>query len=338
MVEATLPSKITATYTIPTPEKEGEQFVGWYDNAEGTGSALITLPVGYDGTVYAIWSTAKPVDVEWVLNGGKVVKEVTTTTPGTAVKVPTQEELWDSFNAAAGFGLGELSSITVVNTIAGKATAANLDAVFAKAEWKWLKEYIMTAQNAQVGNLVPNSFDGTGKQRTVPELTNEMAPEVDNTATRWRYSVAAFFLQTQCQAYPPTADFAAAGKPEAWGPAYQKAHGATDGTTTTTLVEVELPKWITGSAYTIPTPVKENDTFIGWYENSRGAGAAITVLPVGYQGTIYAIWESMGIATDVEALRPELDVNAPMYDIMGRQVDETYRGIIIQNGNKYLLR
>ena len=338
MVEATLPSKITATYTIPTPEKEGEQFVGWYDNAEGTGSALITLPVGYDGTVYAIWSTAKPVDVEWVLNGGKVVKEVTTTTPGTAVKVPTQEELWDSFNAAAGFGLGELSSITVVNTIAGKATAANLDAVFAKAEWKWLKEYIMTAQNAQVGNLVPNSFDGTGKQRTVPELTNEMAPEVDNTATRWRYSVAAFFLQTQCQAYPPTADFAAAGKPEAWGPAYQKAHGATDGTTTTTLVEVELPKWITGSAYTIPTPVKENDTFIGWYENSRGAGAAITVLPVGYQGTIYAIWESMGIATDVEAVRPALDVNAPMYDVLGHQVDATYRGIIIQNGNKYLLR
>jgi hypothetical protein len=33
-----------------------------------------------------------------------------------------------------------------------------------------------------------------------------------------------------------------------------------------------------------------------------------------------------------------LDVNAPMYDIMGRQVDETYRGIIIQNSNKYLLR
>ena len=33
-----------------------------------------------------------------------------------------------------------------------------------------------------------------------------------------------------------------------------------------------------------------------------------------------------------------LDNNAPMYDVLGRQVDENYRGIVIQNGNKYLLR
>lgn len=32
----------------------------------------------------------------------------------------------------------------------------------------------------------------------------------------------------------------------------------------------------------------------------------------------------------------ELDVNAPMYDILGRQVDETYRGVVIQNGKKFL--
>ena len=339
-VEAQLPTKITATYTLPTPVKDGYAFLGWYDNADAMGNALTSLPVGFDGTVYAIWSDTEVTNskVIWVLNGGKVVKEVTTTTPGTAVKVPTQEELWDSFNAAAGFGLGELSSITVVNTIAGKATAANLDAVFAKAEWKWLKEYIMTAQNAQVGNLVPNSFDGTGKQRTVPELTNEMAPEVDNTATRWRYSVAAFFLQTQCQAYPPTADFAAAGKPEAWGPAYQKAHGDTQIETKTELVEVELPTQITVASYIIPTPIKENDTFIGWYDNNNGTGTALTELPFGYNGTVYAIWESMGTTTELENIRPTLDTNAPMYDLLGRQVNATYRGIIIQNGNKYLLR
>ena len=33
-----------------------------------------------------------------------------------------------------------------------------------------------------------------------------------------------------------------------------------------------------------------------------------------------------------------LDVDAPMYDVMGRQVDNTYKGIVIQNGHKYLLR
>lgn len=34
----------------------------------------------------------------------------------------------------------------------------------------------------------------------------------------------------------------------------------------------------------------------------------------------------------------QLDLNAPMYDVLGRQVDKTYKGIVIQNGHKYLLR
>jgi hypothetical protein len=44
-------------------------------------------------------------------------------------------------------------------------------------------------------------------------------------------------------------------------------------------------------------------------------------------------------STDVEqVVSPVLDVEAPMYDILGRQVDATYRGIVIQNGNKFILR
>lgn len=324
--EVTLPSKITATYTIPTPVKDGADFLGWYDTNDVTGTKLTTLPAGYDGTVYAIWSDAKEPDVEWVLNGGKVVKEVTTTTPGTEVKVPTQEELWTSFKATAGLTtLGTLEEIKAkgegqphtsgdtpcgCRVICGKLTAAEVQTVFGKAEWKWLQTYIMSVQS---------------------DLTDDL------TAAAWRYAIAAFFLQSQHSAWPASADFTEAGKPEKWGPAYQKANGATEGTTTTTLVEVELPKWITGSAYTIPTPVKDGDTFIGWYENNNATGAALTVLPVGYKGTVYAIWKS-NVSTGVEDVRPELDLNMPMYDIIGRQVDASYRGIVIQNGNKYLLR
>ena len=44
--------------------------------------------------------------------------------------------------------------------------------------------------------------------------------------------------------------------------------------------------------------------------------------------------------TSVEDIKTTtgLDLNAPMYDVVGRQVDASYRGIIIQNGNKYLLK
>ena len=35
---------------------------------------------------------------------------------------------------------------------------------------------------------------------------------------------------------------------------------------------------------------------------------------------------------------PAMDRNAPMYDILGRKVNDTYQGIVIQNGYKYMLK
>ncbi len=63
----------------------------------------------------------------------------------------------------------------------------------------------------------------------------------------------------------------------------------------------------------------------------------VTTEDGGYQDflTIYA-----GTYTSVEDVKAptSLDLNAPMYDVLGRQVDKDYRGVIIQNGNKYLLK
>ena len=314
-----LPEEITgSSYTIPTPTRTGYVFLGWYDNPNGTGTPLTVLPAGWKGTVYALWREAK---VTWELNGGKVVKELT---GADAVQVPTQEELWSSYKEAAGItALGTLEEIASkgagqphsdANTpcgcriICGKLAAANVQAAFGKAEWKWLQTYIMSVQTS---------------------LTDDL------TAAAWRYAIAAFFLQSIHDSWPVSENFAQAGKPEAWGPAYQAAHA--NSSAGTTVVEVELPSKIEGEPYTIPTPVKDGDEFVGWYDNANGSGTALTVLPVGYDGTVYAIWKS-NVSTSVENVRPALDINAPMYDVLGRQVDATYRGIIIQNGNKYLLR
>lgn len=47
-----------------------------------------------------------------------------------------------------------------------------------------------------------------------------------------------------------------------------------------------------------------------------------------------------GVGTALEDVTApaQLDMSAPMYDILGRQVDNTYKGIVIQNGKKYLLQ
>jgi uncharacterized repeat protein (TIGR02543 family) len=281
-----LPEEITGSpYTIPTPTRTGYVFLGWYDNPNGTGTPLTVLPVGWKGTVYAKWREAI---VTWVLNGGKVVKELT---GADAVQVPTQEELWSSYKTAAGItSLGTLEEIASKGAgqphnsaetpcgcriICAKLTAAGVQAAFGKAEWTWLKEYIMSVQTS---------------------LTNDL------TAAAWRYAIAAFFLQSIHDSWPVSENFAEAGKPEAWGPAYQAAHA--DSSVGTTYEEVELPSKIEGEPYTIPTPTKDGDTFIGWYDNALGTGTALTVLPVGYDGTVYAIWQS-GIATDAEHVQVE---------------------------------
>jgi uncharacterized repeat protein (TIGR02543 family) len=247
------------------------------------------------------------------------VKEVTTTVPGNDVAVPTNEELWEAFKPyyQEYYGLTRADQpITAVSTFA----PAKMCEIMTKddSEYKWLGDYI-TEVSADQGYT----------------LTND--PAADGMEALWRWSVHSFFNCEQRTSWPKTADFSTAGKPEAWGGAYQKAHGGTQTETKTEYVEVELPSKIT-AAYTIPTPVKDGDTFVGWYDNNDGTGVALTVLPVGYDGTVYAIWKS-NVSTDVEQVaRPKLDINAPMYDIMGRLVDTSYRGIIIQNGHKYLLR
>lgn len=45
-----------------------------------------------------------------------------------------------------------------------------------------------------------------------------------------------------------------------------------------------------------------------------------------------------GTAVEDVTAPAQLDMNAPMYDVLGRQVDKTYKGIVIQNGHKYLLQ
>ena len=281
-----LPEEITGSpYTIPTPTRTGYVFLGWYDNPNWTGDPLTVLPVGWKGTVYAKWREAV---VTWVLNGGKVLKELT---GADAVQVPTQEELWSSYKTAAGItSLGTLEEIASkgagqphnsadtpcgCRVICAKLTSTGVQAAFGKAEWKWLKTYIMSVQT---------------------DLTDDL------TAAAWRYAVAAFFLQSIHDSWPVSADFTNAGKPEAWGPAYQAAHA--DSSVGTTYEEIELPSKIMGEPYTIPTPTKDSDTFIGWYDNANGVGEKLTVLPVGYDGTVYAIWQS-SVGTEIGNVQAE---------------------------------
>ena len=80
----------------------------------------------------------------------------------------------------------------------------------------------------------------------------------------------------------------------------------------------------------------QNTALIIGHKNGT-AIVTVTTEDGGFQDMLTVI---VGEGTSVEDIKEAtgLDLNAPMYDVQGRQVDKNYRGIIIQNGNKYLLK
>ena len=80
--------------------------------------------------------------------------------------------------------------------------------------------------------------------------------------------------------------------------------------------------WNNGSVQSSDILVDENTCF-GWDATAKDA--------VAVDCAAQAIDE-------VETAAPQLDFNAPMYNILGQQVNASYRGVVIQNGHKYLLQ
>ena len=123
-VAGTLPSKIEGSaYTLPTPTKAGYAFQGWYDNAERQGTALTTLPIGYKGTVYAIWRTTS---VKWELNGGHVSEN---------------KLLWEDFQKTK---LGRSTFVPIENasTVINEVDDVTFHGYLSYDEYAWLGSYL----------------------------------------------------------------------------------------------------------------------------------------------------------------------------------------------------
>ena len=235
-VDGTLPSTITEEYRLPIPYKAGYAFLGWFDNPNGTGTPLTSIPARWKGTLYAIWRAA---NVKWELNGGHISEN---------------KLLWEDFQKTK-LGRNTLVPIenasTVINEVGGEAIYNHLSN--AEGGYKWLGDYLWPIiQDLNLG---------------------------DEGYKRWGVALNAFLNCTTYTYNAQTIDFTEAGKYDSWkGWATEEIRQ-----------KVTLPNQIT-SPYTIPTPEKEGATFQGWYNNPHGTGTALTTLPAGYEGTVYAIW------------------------------------------------
>ena len=275
-----------AEVTLTANPESGYKFVNWT-----SGETVVSTENPYKFTVtadVALVANFIKKTISYELNGGAFPE----------VKVPTNEELALVFKQeyAEYFAIEGLTDtdmkrevgnfIYVTNSKGGDA----IKFITENANWKWLHDYILTV----AGNI----------------------PEGTNVGFYWRANLDGFFHCKNAVAVGgvASADYTVAGKPEAWGAAYQAAHA------------VVLPTEPVAAPYTLPTPVKEGYKFVGWYDNAEGTGEPMTVIPAGWDGTLYAIWEVEGPATALENIAVE-----------GKVVKTIINGqlIIIKNGVQY---
>ena len=262
-----------------------------------TGEFTSFMGANFDLTISGKLPVVEPEVIAYELNGGEFP----------AVVVPTNAELWGTDTADVNgfmhyynhyYGLKRATQ--TIENVASFAYAQMQQIMTDEASaYKWLGDYVQSVATA------------AGKP-----LSTDMAAANESG---WRWSVWAFFNACAGKNGSVGIDFTEAGKPEAWGAAYQAAH------------EVVLPTEPVAEDYVLPTPVKEGYTFVGWYDNAEGTGEAYTVIPAGWAGTLYAIWEVEGPGTALENIAVE------NIAVEGKAVKAIVNGqlIIIKNGVQY---
>ena len=152
----------------------------------------------------------------------------------------------------------------------------NPEKAFENAEkWGWLKDYIIGVHAAQTADGA-TQLDATG------------------AGTAWRYAVAAFFACGHRASWPISANFAAAGLPEAFMPTWK--HGFVN------------PTEITEGEFVLNAPYKEGATFDGWYAAADFSGDKVTTINAETTGTLYAKWiEYIPTIAEVRALANDVE-------------------------------
>ena len=245
-----LPAQYTIAMPLPTPVKAEHNFLGWYN-----GTTKVEA-VDADMALAAKWERA-------VYNVEFVAPYAYPNPIYAADKDGMYANLNEDYNTfyRQNSNWGKLSTFTAITE--GMPTfGSKLDLTFFAdpvmgAKWGWLLEYCDTV-------VARANAEGAGL--TVPS-TN---------ASFMRYNVNAFFMNSVCPSWPKSADYATCGI-DAENQEWKKFWGY-DFALVDTIAE----------DYTLPAMYRKNYTFDGWFWEKDFSGAAVTVVPVKSNGTLYA--------------------------------------------------
>ena len=269
--------------TLPTPEKVGYTFKGWYADSECT-QLVTSIEAGLleNPTVYAAWQI-NTYKITYETNGGEF--QVDKTVP-----------LYDSFEDLVAAFLSDYASFYNISGLTaasffGKTNQYGPYGFFKNAEmnakWGWLAEYILT---------VAKSTNYVGKANLV------MGAGAANYNKYMRSNLAAFLQKAKLTNVTPVPmNFVNADCDALWAACPTKEIKVGIAAKYEYTVE-ELP-------LELATPVKGEAKFIGWYLNADLKNGKVEKLTIENLGDIklYARWSDSEIEFDTYEIEYELN-------------------------------
>ncbi|MBE6131403.1 MAG: hypothetical protein E7183_06740 [Erysipelotrichaceae bacterium] len=273
------------SFSLQTPYRNEDMFLGWYDNPEYTGEPIdsVTGTTKGDLVLYAKWRQKFTISYN-ILGGELTNQEPSTYFEGYTYSLPSPTR--DGYQFMGWYLNPEFTSEKIESIT--ENTQGNLD-LYAK----WAQEFSID-YNTSEGTLESkiNSYI-EGDEFTLP------------IPTRSNYEFKGWYLNSEF-----TGDTIESITKDTKGDLnlyakWAKISKITYDTRGGKLSEGAVTSYIEGESLTLPTPTRENDTFVGWYDNKELSGNPITEISIDAKGDmkLFAKWNSDVIAENQAATK-----------------------------------
>ena len=361
---ATLPERPTEATELPIPTREGYVFAGWYNNAEFTGEAITTVDATTKGTLYAKWEAeaipATAIEMSEIGLNMTVGETFTLTVAVTPEDASLEGLTWTSSDETlATVKDGVVTAVaptpayeyvTITATL-GELTATCDVAIYAALESIKFNTTEMDTELEYTDNLdIQLNFDIQPANASTDGIIVTSSNTAVATVEEQSFFGMTFFTMHVVGVGTTTLKVTTA-----------------DGKLSDELVITVTPPAVHATAVTVDkeeitlnvgdtyqlvatmTPADAVDV-IEWNSTKSGVATVenglVTAVGVG-EATIWitAGWEASATCkvtvndkgTGLENIA-ELDTNAPIYNVLGQEVSADYKGVVIQNGKKFLLQ
>lgn len=280
--------------TLEEPTRDGYTFGGWFDNAGLTGSAVTTIPAGSTGskTFYAKW-TGNTVTV--TLNNDGVMSGIVVTLGGTYAGLtapePKDGRTFQGWYTELGGAGTKVTSTTTVTTAAAHTLYAY-----------WTPNQYTVTLTLNDGTLPAESgFTETPSGAWEKAYTFGYGLTLP-VPTRDGQIFGGWYTDNSFTGEPVTVisdtDFGNKSYTAKWESAtytinFELNEGAFDGE------QANPMTYDAGDTFTLPVPIREGYTLVGWYDNPECKGLPIETITAENAGnyTLYARWWQGDVTT-----------------------------------------